>query len=223
MTLLTIPWNPNPILFDLFGTFQIRYYSLLFVGGLLLGYYVVKRFYKQDKLPVEDLEKLAVYVFTGVIVGARLGHCLFYEPAYYLAHPLEMILPVKFSSEGMKFIGFQGLASHGGGTGVILALWLYTRKYKASYLWLADRLAIATALTGAFIRLGNLMNSEIIGAPTDMPWGFVFSKIDLVPRHPAQLYESIAYFCILVFCIFHIRKTEPTNITGTSSVFSWFW
>ena len=151
-------------------------------------------------------DKLWLYVAIATIVGARLGHCIFYDWAYYSQHPLEMILPVRFSPE-FKFTGYQGLASHGAAIGIIAGLWYYSRKVsKKSIFWILDRAVIPIALAGFFIRTGNLMNSEIVGLPTNMPWGFRFMNSDLpnpeLPRHPAQLYEAICYlfsFFVLMY------------------------
>lgn len=197
-----IYWSPDPEIVNIFGI-SIRYYGLLFVSGLLLGIKILGWIFKRENIPSENLEKLSIYGLIGIFVGARLGHCLLYEPLYYLAHPLEMILPIKFLNEGgFEFIGYQGLASHGGGLGLIIALVFYSRKTKQSIIGTIDLIAIVTPLAGGFIRLANLMNSEIIGMPTAKTWGFIFERIDHIPRHPAQLYEAISYFLIFAFLIF---------------------
>ncbi len=196
--LLAITWDIDPELINLFGIFSIRYYSLLFVGGLVLGYYVVKNIYKREGLPTDDLETLATYIFIATIIGARLGHCLFYEPDYYLSHPLEMILPFRFGEGGFEMTGYRGLASHGGILGVFIAIWLYCRKTKTPFLAVLDRVAIGGALAAVFIRLANFMNSEIIGNPTGSDYGVIFKQVDDLPRHPAQLYEAGAYLLIFI-------------------------
>ncbi len=194
-----INWNIDPEIIKLFGVISLRYYGILFVTGLFLGYYIVKRTYIKENLPIENLEKLAVYIFIGTIVGARFGHCLFYEPEYYIKHPLDIILPFKWDASGkFELTGFQGLASHGGAIGVLTAILLYCKKYHFDFLWVLDRVAIATPLTGAFIRFGNLMNSEIIGEPTGTNFGIVFQRVDLLPRHPTQLYEAFSYLTIFL-------------------------
>ncbi len=191
-----INWNPDPELVNLFGI-SLRYYSLLFVTGLLLSVRALSYLYAKEGLPKADLEKLTIYSFIGIIAGARLGHCLFYEPAYYLANPLEMILPIKIlDTGGFEFTGFRGLASHGGTLGIIIALIIYTWRTKHNLLNTLDLLAVVAGLGAGFIRLANLMNSEIVGLPTHVPWAFVFEKVDSLPRHPAQLYEAISYFII---------------------------
>lgn len=196
MILNYIHWNPDPELINIFGI-SIRYYGLLFVSGLILSIYFLGRIYKRENLPSQHLEKLSIYSMIGILAGARLGHCLFYEPAYYLSHPLEMILPVTFPPDGgIKFTGYQGLASHGGALGLLIALYFYSRKTKHAMIDTIDLIAVVAALGSAFIRLANFMNSEIIGIPTTKPWGVIFERVDNVPRHPAQLYEAIAYFII---------------------------
>ena len=195
LTLLSINWNPNPELFNLFGSLPIRYYGLLWVVGIALAYVIVHRQYRDRKIDEKTFEPLFFYCFFGILIGARLGHCLFYQPDYYLNHFWEMILPVKFLPDGgWKWTGYEGLASHGGTLGLIIALWMYCRKTKMHYMDVLDMIAVATPITACFIRLANLMNSEIIGQPTDVPWAFVFERVDMLPRHPAQLYEAIAYF-----------------------------
>jgi len=204
-----IYWNVNPEIVNLFGI-SIRYYGLLFVGGLILSIYILSKIYKLEDIPPGNLEKLSIYGMIGIIAGARLGHCLFYEPSYYLAHPLEMLLPIQQQpGGGFKFTGYQGLASHGGAIGMIIALFIYRRKTKQSMLKTIDLVAIVGPLAGCFIRLGNLMNSEIIGLPTTKPWAFVFARVDNIPRHPAQLYEALAYFFIFMTLLLLYRSRRP--------------
>jgi len=203
MILNYITWDVKPQLID-FGSFEIRWYSMLFAAGFVLGYIILSKMFKKEGLTVELLDKLTIYVVVGTIFGARLGHCLFYEPEYYLQHPLEMILPVQF--DPFRITGFQGLASHGGAVGILISVYFFSRKFDKPYLWVFDRLVIVTALAGAFIRLGNLMNSEIYGRPTDLPWGFKFMRErfygvpiqDIVPKHPTQIYEALSYLAIFI-------------------------
>ena len=205
MLSLFINWDISPEIFNL-GGISIRYYGLLFAVAFILGYKVEEKMFKSEGLPMAWLDKLWLYVAIATIVGARLGHCIFYDWAYYSQHPLEMILPVRFSPE-FKFTGYQGLASHGAAIGIIAGLWYYSRKVsKKSIFWILDRAVIPIALAGFFIRTGNLMNSEIVGLPTNMPWGLRFMNSDLpnpeLPRHPAQLYEAICYlfsFFVLMY------------------------
>jgi phosphatidylglycerol:prolipoprotein diacylglycerol transferase len=209
LTLLSINWNPNPELFNLFGSLPIRYYGLLWVVGIALAYVIVHRQYHDRKIDEKTFEPLFFYCFFGILVGARLGHCLFYQPDYYLNHFWEMILPVKFLPDGdWKFTGYEGLASHGGTLGLIIALWMYCRKTKMHYMDVLDMIAVATPVTACFIRLANLMNSEIIGQPTDVPWAFVFERVDMLPRHPAQLYEAIAYFIFFLGMVYLYKRGQ---------------
>ncbi len=201
MILNYINWSPDPEIINIFGI-SIRYYGLLFVTGLVLCVYLLGWIFKRENIAAENLEKLSIYAVIGIFAGARLGHCLFYQPSYYFSNPLEMLLPIRFLNEGgIEFIGYQGLASHGGALGLIIALIFYSRKTKHSILDAIDLIAVVAALGGGFIRLANLMNSEIIGMPTTKSWGFIFERVDNVARHPAQLYEAISYFLIFVVMI----------------------
>ncbi len=205
--LLSINWNPNPELFNLFGSIPIRYYGLLWVVGIGLAYLVVRRQYRDKKIGDDKFEPLFFYCFFGILIGARLGHCLFYQPEYYLNHFWEMISPIHFlPGGGWQWTGYRGLASHGGTLGLIIALWLYCRKTKMHYVDVLDMIAVATPIAACCIRLANLMNSEIIGKPTDVPWAFVFEQVDMLPRHPAQLYEAIAYFIFFLGMIYLYRQ-----------------
>ncbi len=205
MILYYIHWNLDPEIISIFG-FSLRYYGVLFVSGLLLCFYILGRIYKKENIPSGHWETLTIYSIIGILVGARLGHCLFYEPSYYLSHPLEMFLPVTFSADGgVKFTGYQGLASHGGALGLLIAIFFYSRKTKHSMIDTLDLIAIVSGLTG-FIRLGNFMNSEIIGMQTTKPWGVVFERVDDIPRHPAQLYEAISYFIIFAIMLMLYNK-----------------
>jgi len=202
MALSYIHWDTDPEIFTLLG-FPIRYYGLLFAAGILLCIRVLGWIFKKEGISLSDLDKLTIYGIVGIIAGARLGHCLFYEPQYYLAHPLEMLFPIKFLDEGgVEFIGYQGLASHGGVLGLILALYFYARKTNHSILGTIDKIAVVSGLGFGFIRLANFMNSEIIGIPTTKPWGVIFERVDNIPRHPAQLYEAIAYFLVFGIMVF---------------------
>ena len=194
--LLFIHWNPDLVFFHL-GPFAVRWYGLCWLLGFAAAYLLVRRLYREQHIKEELFEPLFLYCFLGILIGARLGHCIFYEPDYFLTSGkgiIEMFLPIRFMAEGgFKFVGYEGLASHGGTLGLIIALWLYVKKTKLSLWRVLDNIAIATGSMACFIRLGNLMNSEIIGKVTDVPWAFVFERVDLLPRHPGQLYEAIAY------------------------------
>lgn len=206
-TLLTINWNPDPELFNLFGSIPIRYYGLLWIVGLALAYLIVQRQYRDKKISDAKFEPLFFYCFFGILIGARLGHCIFYDWAYYQDHFVEMILPIKLlPGGGWKMTGYTGLASHGGTLGLIIALWLYCRKTKMHYMDVLDMIAVATPITACCIRLANLMNSEIIGKPADVSWAFIFERVDMLPRHPAQLYEAIAYFIFFLGMVYLYKK-----------------
>ncbi len=206
-----IYWQPNEIAFHL-GSFGVRWYSLCWLIGLTLGFFLMQWLYKQHKYPEEKFDPLFLYVFIGVLVGARLGHCLFYQPDYFLSsgkHVVEMFLPIKFmEGGGWKFVGYEGLASHGGVLGMLIGLYLYIKKYKMPTWVVLDFMGICSGITATFIRLGNLMNSEIIGKQTDVPWAFIFANVDKAPRHPGQLYEALFYFFvfILILCIYRKHK-----------------
>lgn len=213
MILNFIHWNPDPEIINVFG-FSIRYYGLLFVTGLILCIYILGWIYKKENIPSANLEKLTIYGMIGIIAGARLGHCLFYEPSYYLSHPLEMILPITFpSGGGIKFTGYQGLASHGGVLGLLIAIYFYSRKTKHLMIDTLDLIAVVSGLSFGFIRLGNFMNSEIIGMQTTKPWGVIFERVDNTPRHPAQLYEAISYFIIFaaMMILYNKRRDRLKN------------
>ena len=212
--LMYITWDVNPELFTIFGR-EIRWYGLFWVIGLIVAVYIVQRIYDSEKLPQKWFDSLFIYMMLGIILGARLGHCLFYEPAYYLANPLEILK-----------IWEGGLASHGGVVGIIIAVWLYSKKVtKKSMLWTFDRVIVPTGFTSAFIRLGNLMNHEIYGGPTSEPWGFRFIEnvnawkagapaIFTEPSHPTQIYEAIVYFIVFAITMYLYWKTDAKKKQG---------
>ena len=188
-----ILWNPDVVAFSL-GPVEVRWYSLLWCIGLFAVYQLMHYLFKEQKLGEDKFEPMFLYCFLGILIGARLGHCLFYEPGYYLSHPMEMILPMrKFPDGEWHFTGYEGLASHGGTLGLMIAIVLYSRSVKLNLMHVLDNVAIVTPICACAIRLGNLMNSEIIGSPTDVPWAFVFERVDMLPRHPGQLYEALCY------------------------------
>jgi len=203
MEQLFIHWNVSPTIFDL-GLLQIRYYGLLWALALIASYILFNKFFKEEGWSQELLDKLTMYVVIGTILGARLGHCLFYEPAYYLEHPIEIIM-----------IWQGGLASHGAAIGIVTSLFLFHYKEKQVPLWwLFDRIAMAVAISGCLIRLGNLMNSEIYGIETNLPWGFIFEHNgEKLPKHPTQIYESLAYLLLFVVLLF-IYKKKGKQIPG---------
>lgn len=218
--LLYILWNPDLEIFRI-GNFAIRWYSTCWLIGLALAYFIVKWLYKDQKVKDAYFDPLFIYCFLGILIGARLGHCLFYQPEYFLSswtHVVEMFLPIHQMADGSwKFTGYEGLASHGGTIGLMVALYLYYRKTGMNLWHVLDDIAIATPITACFIRLGNLMNSEIIGTPTNVPWAFIFERVDMTPRHPGQLYEAIAYF-FFFFVMLHFYK-RTTKEVGTGFYF----
>ena len=211
MTSLFISWSPDVVALDL-GFLAIRWYSLCWCVGLVAVYMLMHRLFREQKLSEEQFEPMFMYCFIGIFVGARLGHCLFYEPQYYLGHPLEMVLPFRqIPGVGWRFTGFEGLASHGGTLGLIIALWLYARSQRLGFLHVLDNVGIVTPICACAIRIGNLMNSEIIGRPTDVPWAFVFHHVDDLPRHPGQLYEALCYALFFLVCWFFYRR-QPKRV-----------
>ena len=219
-TLSYILWNPDLVAFHI-GSFSLRWYSLCWLLGLLAAYLIVRRLYKEQKIRPELFDPLFIYCFVGILIGSRLGHCLFYEPGYFLSsfkHMVEMILPIRFLADGSwRFTGYEGLASHGGTIGLIIALWLYVRRTKVNLWRVLDNVAIATPVTACLIRLGNLMNSEIIGKVTDVPWAFIFERVDMLPRHPGQLYEAVAY-AVFFFIGWYFYRKRPERV-GTGFFF----
>lgn len=217
---LSILWNPSDTALS-FGPFTIHWYSLCWLIGLALAYLIVQRLYREQKVKEGLFDPLFVYCFIGILVGARLGHCLFYQPDIFLSswhHFVEIFIPIEFLSDGSwHFTGYRGLASHGGTLGLMIALWAYVRKTGMNLWQVLDNIAIATPVTACFIRLGNLMNSEIIGKVSDVPWAFVFERIDNLPRHPGQLYEAIAY-AILFFIGWRLYRCMPQRV-GTGYFF----
>ena len=222
-----IVWDPDLVAFRL-SFIVVRWYGLMWIIGLALAYFVVKRLYKEQKIKDELFDPLFIYCFFGILIGARLGHCLFYQPQDFLTSwqgIVEMLLPIHIGNNGSWWgetfgffpTGYAGLASHGGTLGLMIALWLYVRKTKLSIWTVLDNIAIATGTTACFIRLGNLMNSEIIGKITDVPWAFIFERVDMMPRHPGQLYEAIAY-AILFAIMWYLHKKMPEKI-GTGWYF----
>lgn len=206
-------WNVDPVIVWITDSFPLKYYGAFFACGLLLGFAIVKSIYKKENQSLQNLDSLLIYVIVGTVLGARLGHCIFYEPSYFLQHPIEILLPIQKIEGAYQFVGFQGLASHGGTIGVLIAILLYCRKYKVKLLWILDRMAIAVPITAAFIRFGNFMNSEIYGKPTNGSWGVVFERDDLIPRHPTQLYEAFSYLLIfgILYFMFKSEKIKQTS------------
>lgn len=203
MNINSIWWTVSPEILKL-GPFSLRWYGLMFALAFVFGYIILSKIYKKEKKSLEDLEKLSIYVILGTVIGARLGHCLFYDPTYYLTNPIEILK-----------VWRGGLASHGAAIGILTALYLFSKKKKdQNIIWILDRLVIVVALGGAFIRLGNLFNSEIIGKATDLPWAFVFVRVDEIPRHPTQIYESLFYFLSFIILYFIYQKKSAALKPG---------
>lgn len=207
---LYIRWNIDPEIFNLFGI-PVRYYGLLFASGLVGCWYVIKYIFEKESIPQQFLDKLFLYGVMGIFIGARLGHCLFYEPSYFLQHPLEIFIPFQQQpGGGYHFTGYQGLASHGGTIGLALAIFFFSKKSGISLLKILDIVGIVAPLGAMFIRLANLMNSEILGIQTNLPWAFIFSREDNYPRHPAQLYEAICYAIFFLILIrLYLKRIFP--------------
>jgi len=208
-TLLSIHWNVSPEFFSI-GSISVRWYGLMFALGFLLGYQIMFKMFKFESSNTEWLDKLFIYTIVATIVGARLGHVFFYGWSYYSQHLIEIILPIAKGETGYKFVGYQGLASHGGAIGIVVAIYIFSKKVtKRSLLWTLDRLIIPTALVGAMIRTGNLMNSEIYGVATDMPWGFIFERNhETVAKHPTQIYEALGYLLLFISSLWILFKAK---------------
>ncbi|MDE2887049.1 MAG: prolipoprotein diacylglyceryl transferase [Gemmatimonadota bacterium] len=197
-----IHWSADPEIFRI-GPVVLRWYSLCFLVTFVLGYFIMRRMFRFEGKSAKDLDSLVNYMVLGTLIGARLGHCLFYDPAFYISNPIEIFK-----------IWRGGLASHGAAIGIFGALYLYARnRTDQSYIWTLDRIVVTVALGGFFIRIGNFFNSEIYGTPTDLPWAIVFSHVDTVPRHPAQLYESLAYGLIflLLYTVWSIKRNRTPS------------
>ncbi|WP_324671960.1 prolipoprotein diacylglyceryl transferase [Hymenobacter sp. GOD-10R] len=213
-----ITWTASPIIAKL-GPLTLRWYGLLFMSGFVIGTFVLTHIYKSERVSPRWVDVITVYMLIGTVVGARLGHCLFYDPDYYLAHPLDILK-----------IWEGGLASHGATLGILLAVWLFSRNNKFDYLWTLDRIVIVVASGGAMIRLGNLFNSEIIGRQTDVPWAFKFARYNEIHheltnipnelRHPTQIYESL--FCVFLFILLYAMWSRTKEKTPRGLLFGLF-
>jgi len=215
--LLQIFWDVKPVFFE-FGNFGIRFYSVLFAMGFVISYFIVRKMYRAELGNSAELDRLLIWVIAGGLLGARIFHCVFYDGSYYLSGllpMLEILLPVSFKPE-FSFIGYQGLASHGGAIGIIVSLLIFKKKSQMkSFFWLIDRVAVPTGFAGACIRFGNLMNSEIYGHCTDLPWGFVFVQNgDTCASHPTQIYEALIYIATSVVLLMLYRKERYRNARG---------
>ena len=203
-----IHWNIDPSIFSI-GALEPRWYGVLFATSFIVGYVIIEQMFKWENRDLKDLDKLMIYMVVATVVGARLGHCIFYDPVYYFSNPVRILMIWK-----------GGLASHGAAIAILLALAIFVKKYKSySYLWVVDRVVPVVAISGVFIRTGNFFNSEIVGIPSTQPWAVLFERIDprimeLVPRHPVQLYEALAYACIFLLLFFLYKKWKENTPRG---------
>ncbi len=194
---LFIHWNVSPEAFSI-GSLTVRWYGILYGCAFIASYYAFKELLKYDKLPDDFADRALVYMILGTVIGARIGDCFFYHPKYYLEHPLEIFA-----------VWHGGLSSHGGACGILIALYLFARKMKKPYIWILDRVVIVIGVAGFFIRMGNLMNSEIYGIATSLPWGFIFERNgEIVPKHPTQIYEALYYALTYVVLRLVYRKCD---------------
>lgn len=204
-------WDVSPVAFTLsLNAFQwpVHWYGLLFASALIYGMVIFRYLYRKEGRAADDVYDLTLFFIAGTVIGARLGHVLFYNPGFYLTHPWKILA-----------VWEGGLASHGAAIGVLVSTWLYSRgKPDQSYLWILDRMGLSVPISGFLIRIGNFFNSEILGTPTDVPWAVVFSRIDLLPRHPVQLYESLCYFLIFLlqfrYYLRHNAAPPPGSLLG---------
>ncbi len=198
-----IVWDIDPAIFHL-GPFQLRWYGLFFVGSFFVGMWLLRWIFVRENKPAELAENFLFYAIIGAVIGARLMHCFAYEPAYFLSHPIEILKVWK-----------GGLASHGGMIGVMVAAWLFIRRYKLDYFWLISRLTMPGMIVAMSVRIGNFFNSEILGLSSNVPWAIIFKRVDMIPRHPVQLYEAISYliiFWILLGIYLRIKPDFATRI-----------
>lgn len=202
-------WPFGPEIFTI-GPLTLRWYGLLFASGFVIGYFLMIKMFRNEHRPEEDVSTLTWYMVLGTVIGARLGHCFFYAPEYYLSHPIEILK-----------VWEGGLASHGAAIGIFIALRLYSKGRRGqSYLWIFDRVVITVALAAAFIRTGNLFNSEIIGKPATVPWAIIFPRVDQIPRHPTQIYEALAY--LIIFIILYRYYWSKKGAIPEGRIFGWF-
>lgn len=216
MHFLQIVWDPASEGIRLFGDFKIHYYSLMWMAAFVFGWYIMKKIYKHEGQTEEKLDSLFIYSVLGIMIGARLGHVIFYQPELFKQDFFSIFLPFRFRPE-FEFTGFRGLASHGAAIGMILSMYLYNKKIlKKSVLWILDRVVVPVALGAIFVRIGNFFNSEMIGKPADesLPWAIVFKNFDDVARHPGQLYEAFGYIFVFLILWFMYWKTKKSEQTG---------
>jgi len=215
MHALQIVWNPTSEGLEIFG-FTIHYYSMMWMAAFIIGWYIMKKIYKHENQTENKLDSLFIYSVLGIMIGARLGHVIFYQPELFKDDFFSIFLPFKFAG-GFEFTGFRGLASHGAAIGMIISMYLYNKKVlKKSVIWILDRVVVPVALGAIFVRIGNFFNSEMIGKPADesLPWAIIFKDFDNIPRHPGQLYEAFGYvfvFLILWFLYWKSKKSEQSG------------
>ena len=216
MYFLQTVWDPISDGIDVFGYFKIHYYSLMWMAAFIIGYYLMKKIYKSEGQSEEKLESLFMYSVLGIMIGARLGHVVFYQSELFKEDFFSVFLPFSFVG-GIQFTGFRGLASHGAAIGMIISMYVYNKKIlKKSVLWILDRVVIASALGAVFIRVGNFFNSEMIGKPTEEGFSLaiIFRQFDSIPRHPGQLYEAFGYVFVFLSLFFLYWKTKKSTQTG---------
>jgi len=216
MQALQIVWDPSSEGINLFGDFKIHYYSMMWMAAFILGWYIMKKIYKHENQTEDKLDSLFIYSVLGIMIGARVGHVVFYQSELILQDPLSIFLPFKFTG-GFEFTGFRGLASHGAAIGMIISMYLYNKKVlKKSVIWILDRVVVPVALGAIFVRIGNFFNSEMIGKPADesLPWAIVFKKLDNVARHPGQLYEAFGYIFVFITLWILYWKSKKSEQSG---------
>ena len=213
MHFLSLPWDPSEGIN--LGFYTIQYYSLMFVIAFVVGWFIMKSIYKNENVSLEKLDSLFIYMVLAILIGARLGHVIFYQPALITEDFFSIFLPIS-TVDGIKFTGFRGLASHGAAIGVIIAMFMYSKKVlKQPILWILDRVVVPVAFGAILVRFGNFMNSEIVGKPTNSDFGIVFTKLgEDFPRHPAQLYEALGYVFVFLLLLFVYWKTEKRKQRG---------
>jgi len=216
MNFLQIVWEPASDGIRLFGDFKIHYYSLMWMIAFIFGLQIMKKTYKNEGESESKMDSLFMYSVLGIMIGARLGHVIFYQSELFREDFLSVFLPFKFSG-GFEFTGFRGLASHGAAIGMIISMYIYNKKIlKKSVLWILDRVVIPCALGAIFIRIGNFFNSEMIGKPASegLPWAIIFKDMDSIPRHPGQLYEAFGYIFVFLILFLLYWKTNKRQQEG---------
>jgi prolipoprotein diacylglyceryl transferase len=216
MTINYIIWDVDPVIFSV-GTVSIRWYPILLFAGIFTSYLILRKIFREESVPLKTLDSYGVYILLALFIGGRLVHCLVYEPAYYLKFPLDIIKPWRGElGNGARFTGIRGMSGHGAAAAILLALILNARRTHTPVLWIFDRMAIFGPLVGFFIRLGNLFNSEILGVHSNLPWAFIFRRVNNMPRHPAQLYEALTYLLIFVIAYLFFRRNRKSGKEGAT-------